>query len=281
MSKEQTQSKVLPYLYSYCQDNNCRSMIPLQDTPSIKQLLSAVVLVKDPRIKVFMTGNLLTRSEEKFALLGSYSQELTQYHFQLDIPIPSYLIAIVAGNLQEQKVGDLQKSRSYVICEPTFMQDVLQDLEDLQLYVDMLADYIGPYEWGDYKIVIMPPSFPLGGMEHPLLTFASPTIITGDKTGVGTAIHEIAHSWVGNTVTCKDWANMWINEGFCTFLERYGVGKLNGEEYAKVDSFLGNLSAYNSMLDYGLNSTFSSLHPNTENKNPDDSVSNVPYDKGY
>lgn len=137
----------------------------------------------------------------------------------------------------------------------------------------MLADYIGPYEWGDYKIVIMPPSFPLGGMEHPLLTFASPTIITGDKTGVGTAIHEIAHSWVGNTVTCKDWANMWINEGFCTFLERYGVGKLNGEEYAKVDSFLGNLSAYNSMLDYGLNSTFSSLHPNTENKNPDDSVS--------
>lgn len=103
-----------------------------------------------------------------------------------------------------------------------------------------MATYIGPYEWGDYKIVILPPSFPLGGMEHPLLTFASPTIIVGDKSGVGTAIHEIAHSWVGNTVTCSDWANMWINEGFCTFLERKILEKYNGKDYTKMYSFLAN-----------------------------------------
>lgn len=99
---------------------------------------------------------------------------------------------------------------------------------------------MGEYEWGDYKIVVLPPSFPFGGMEHPLLTFASPNIIVGDKTGVGTAMHEIAHSWVGNTVTCSDWSNLWINEGLCTFLERKIMEHYFGEDYTKMYAFLAN-----------------------------------------
>lgn len=100
--------------------------------------------------------------------------------------------------------------------------------------------YIGPYEWGEYKIIILPPSAPLGGMEHPLLTFASPTIIVGDKSGVGTVIHEIGHSWTGNTVTCCNWQSLWINEGFCTFLERKILSQINGLNSVKLESYLGN-----------------------------------------
>lgn len=110
-------------------------------------------------------------------------------------------------------------------------------------------------------------------MEHPLLTFASPTIIVGDKSGIGTAIHEIAHSWVGNTVTCNNWSNMWINEGFCVFLERKMQEKYKGKEAVKVDSIVGNSSMYTSMLQFGLEDSFSSLHPNTANRNPDESTS--------
>ncbi|CAD8210674.1 unnamed protein product [Paramecium pentaurelia] len=279
MTKEQTESKVLPYLYSYCQDNNCRSMIPLQDTPSIKQYFSALVLVKDPRIKVYMTGNLL--EGKPFNRMNVYTESLTEYHISLDIKIPSYLLAIVAGNLEQRKVGNQQTSRSYVITEPTSIDRVALELEFLQDYVDALSNYIGPYEWGDYKIVILPPSFPLGGMEHPLLTFASPTIIVGDKSGVGVAIHEIAHSWVGNTVTCSDWANMWINEGFCTFLERKILEQYNGADYSKMYSFLSNDTMFQQMARYGMDHSYSSLHPNTSGENPDDSQSEVPYNKGY
>jgi leukotriene-A4 hydrolase len=118
-------------------------------------------------------------------------------------------------------------------------------------------------------------------MEHPLLTFASPTIIVGDKSGVGTAIHEIAHSWVGNTVTGRNWANFWINEGFCVFLERKILSKIKGIDSVKIDAINGNSSAYTSMLTFGLNNTFSSIHPNTTNRNPDEATSRVPYEKGF
>lgn len=93
-----------------------------------------------------------------------------------------------------------------------------------------LENYIGEYKWQWYKIVILPASFPFGGMENPLLTFANPTIIVGDKSGVSVAVHEIAHSWFGNTVTCNNWSNMWINEGFCVFLERKGLLQLFGNQ---------------------------------------------------
>ena len=121
----------------------------------------------------------------------------------------------------------------------------------------------------------------MGGMENPLLTFASPTIITGDKSQVYVAAHEMAHSWTGNTVTCADWANFWLNEGFTVFLERKSAEKLHGVDFAKAAAFVGNASAYQAMEGYGLWNSYSSLHPNVRDDLPDNSFSEIPYEKGF
>ena len=108
------------------------------------------------------------------------------------------------------------------------MDFVANELETLETLLDEAEKYLTPYIWGNYTIVVLPPSFPFGGMENPLLTFASPTIIVGDKSQVYVATHEIAHSWTGNDVTCRDWENFWINEGFTVFSERKVSGKIHG-----------------------------------------------------
>lgn len=201
------------------------------------------------------------------------------YHFDQDIPIPSYLLAIAVGRLEEKKIG----KRSSVIAEPgkDYLDFYAKELEDLDTLLDMSEEWVTPYIWGTYSILILPPSFPFGGMENPLLTFASPTIIVGDKSQVSVATHEIAHSWSGNEVTCRDWSNMWLNEGFTVFEERKVSAKFYGPDFAKRASQLGNVSLWASMTAYGLDHTYSSLHPDVTGQDPDDSYSTVPYEKGF
>lgn len=145
----------------------------------------------------------------------------------------------------------------------------------------MTEEYMTPYIWGDYAILVLPPSFPYGGMENPLLTFASPTIIVGDGSQVYVATHEIAHSWTGNEVTCKDWSNMWLNEGFTVFEERKVSERVHGTEFARIEAQLGNVSLWDDMEGFGLTSNFSSLYPILTDASPDDSFSEVPYEKGF
>lgn len=191
--------------------------------------------------------------------------------------MPSYLIAIAVGDLEFKSLG----RRVGVLTEPSQMEAVSTELASLETLLDETEKYLTPYIWGNYSILILPPSFPFGGMENPLLTFASPTIITGDKSQVYVATHEIAHSWTGNDVTCKNWENFWINEGFTVFEERKVSGKLHGVDFAKVEALLGNTSMYNAMMDYGMDNVYSSLHPTLDGDSPDDSFSEVPYEKGF
>jgi len=118
-------------------------------------------------------------------------------------------------------------------------------------------------------------------MENPLVTFASPTIIRGDKSQVYVAAHEMIHSWTGNTVTCANWANFWVNEGFTVFIERKVSAELNGLDFAKVEAYIGNHSIYENMQLFGMWNSYSSLNPNVRNNNPDDSFSEIPYEKGF
>ncbi|CAK74683.1 unnamed protein product (macronuclear) [Paramecium tetraurelia] len=283
MDPSQTDDKKAPYLFSQCEANNCRSMIPLQDTPSIKFTYSATVITQSPLINVFMSGNRL--QTQKFELMGNYEMNSIAniFQFELNIKIPAYLIAIVAGTVEERSTG----ARTAVISESKNIQKYKDELEDLDQYVQYLEDYIGEYKWGSYKIVILPASFPFGGMENPLLTFANPTIIVGDKSGVSVAVHEIAHSWFGNTITCNNWSNMWINEGFCVFLERKGLKTLFKDiNLVHVNSQVGNnemnalIKEFNSSQDDFVKS-YASLHPKTENHNADDSFSTIPYERGF
>lgn len=160
------------------------------------------------------------------------------------------------------------------------MKAVADELDEMGAILDAVEEYAGPYIWGTYTILVLPPSFPMGGMENPLLTFASPTIITGDKSQVYVATHEMAHSWTGNEVTCQDWENFWLNEGWTVFIERKVSGKLKGLNFAKVEALLGDVDLQNDMSEYG-DDTFASIHPVLQGRNPDSSFSTVPYEKGF
>lgn len=225
LTKEQTATKELKYLFTQCEPIECRSIAPLQDTPSIKSTYSADVTVKQPYV-VKMSAN-------ETAPVNN-TDNTTTYNFQNNIKMPSYLVAIAVGNLRVAPAGP----RANIIAEPGV--DVLDyyanELYNTSGLLDMTEEYLTPYIWGSYSILVLPPSFPYGGMENPLLTFASPTIIVGDGSQVYVATHEIAHSWTGNEVTCKDWSNMWLNEGFTVFEERKVSERVHGTEFAKIEA---------------------------------------------
>lgn len=200
-------------MFTECQDSHCRSVAPMQDTPAIKVTYSAYVTVPNTgyvvRMSARSSGQAVVSGDTKFKTFGFY----------MDIPIPSYLIAFSIGNITEKQIG----KRTSVISEGVNIQkdwDELSQLDDILNDVEAYVNPPNPYEWGTYAVIVQPPSFPIGGMENPLLTFASPTIIVGDKSQVYVATHEIGHSWTGNQVTCRDWSNFWLNEGFTVFLER-------------------------------------------------------------
>ena len=147
-----------------------------------------------------------------------------------------------------------------------------------------MEDFLYPYEWGDYKVVILPPAFPLGGMENPLLTFASPSIIVGDKSNVDVATHEMAHSWSGNLVTNLNWSNFWLNEGATVFTERKVTAMQEGIEFTRVAAKLANFSLVASIEEYGWDDNWSSMTPHFDIEKggtPDDAFSTIPYEKGY
>ena len=186
---------------------------------------------------------------------------------------------MAVGNLAVKEVGP----RASVIAEPgvEYLDRYANELKNLSGLLDMTEEYLTDYIWGNYAILVLPPSFPYGGMENPLLTFASPTIIVGDGSGVYVATHEIAHSWTGNEVTCRDWSNMWMNEGFTVFEERKVSERVHGTEFARIEAQLGNVSLWDDMNGFGLTSNFSSLYPILTDASPDDSFSEVPYEKGF
>lgn len=186
---------------------------------------------------------------------------------------------MAVGNLEYKSTGP----RTGVIAEPgaDALDFYAKELEDLETFLNEAESYLTPYIWGTYTVLVLPPSFPYGGMENPLLTFASPTIIVGDKSQVYVATHEIAHSWTGNEITCRDWSNMWLNEGFTVFEERKVSGKLHGNDFAKIEAQLGNVSLWIDMENFGLNNSYSALYPVLNGDTPDDSFSEVPYEKGF
>jgi leukotriene-A4 hydrolase len=205
------------------------------------------------------------------------ADKTSTFYYRLNVPIPSYLLAIVIGNLESKTID----SRTSVITEPTNIDDYAHILRDLGTLLNKTEDYVKyPYIWGNYTILVLPPSFPVGGMENPLLTFASPTIMVPDGSQIYVATHEIAHSWTGNLVTCRDWSNLWLNEGFTTFIERRVSAQVDGQEFSSVESLLGNQSYYDDMNGFGQQDSYSSLYPFVKHNAPDGASSLVTYEKG-
>ena len=268
LEPSQTLGKKLPYFYTQSEPIYSRTIAPMQDSPSVKSTYSAHIKVAK-EFNVFMSAQKTAQSNDE-----NYS-----YHeFKQVVPIPSYLLALISGNIKLKSLSE----RTGVITEPEDLERCATELEEIDRFIQTIENYLFEYGWGPYNVVVLPPSFPYGGMENPMLTFVNPTVITGDKSNIDVVIHEIAHSWSGNLVTCKNWTHFWLNEGITVFLERKAVKELYGEKRFQLDALMENIGLKEAILRYGVDHNFTSLSPDfSKLENPDDAFSTIPYEKGF
>ncbi|RFP08463.1 MULTISPECIES: M1 family metallopeptidase [unclassified Duganella] len=219
MSPQQTMSGKRPFMFSQSEEINARSWAPVQDTPAVRFTYSA-------RIEA-PTGMRVVMSAEN----DQQSTGAGGWKFKMAQPIPSYLLAIAIGEIDVRNLGP----RSAVYAEPARIEAAAYELADTEKMISAAEGLYGPYRWERYDMIVLPPSFPIGGMENPRLTFLTPTMIAGDRSLVDLIAHELAHSWSGNLVTNASWKHFWLNEGFTTYVTTRIVEKLYGEEVAEMN----------------------------------------------
>jgi leukotriene-A4 hydrolase len=269
LTPEQTAGKKHPYLLSQGQPTLNRTWIPTQDSPGIRQTWSATVSAPEP-LKVVMSGERLTPEGE------SAGEGRRAYRFRMDKPVAPYLIAIAAGDLAFRELGP----RTGVWTEPAMLERAAAELSDTEKMVEAAEELYGPYRWGRYDIIVLPPSFPYGGMENPTLTFLTPTFIAGDKSLVGLVAHELAHSWSGNLVTNATWADSWLNEGFTSYFENRIMEAIYGPRRAAQEAALSFDGMTAALEEHGKDAPITSLHLAAEQATPDGGASGIVYDKG-
>ena len=269
LTPEQTAGKKHPYLLSQGQPTLNRTWIPTQDSPGIRQTWSARITAPEP-LKVVMSGERLTPDGE------AAGEGRRSYRFRMDKPVAPYLIAIAAGDLAFRELGP----RTGVWTEPVMLDRAAAELADTEKMVEAAEKLYGPYRWGRYDVIVLPPSFPYGGMENPTLTFLTPTFIAGDKSLVGLVAHELAHSWSGNLVTNATWADSWLNEGFTSYFENRIMEEIYGPKRAAQEAALSFDAMEEALEEAGANAPVTRLHLAAAEANPDGGSSGIVYDKG-
>ena len=262
LTPAQTADKKAPFMFSQSESIHARSWVPLQDSPAIRFTYDAhVTAPKD--IRVVMSA----LNDAKHPLDGDFS-------FDQPHPIPSYLLAIGAGDIAAKETGP----RSAVYAEPSVVGKAAHEFEDTEQMIATAEKLYGPYRWGRYDILVLPPSFPYGGMENPDMTFATPTVLVGDKSLVSLVAHELAHSWSGNLVTAASWRDIWLNEGVTTYVQGRITEALYGKGLADEEALLSARALQKEIGDMPANSQ--KLAPDPRGIDADDSLSDVAYDKG-
>ncbi|XP_017491355.1 PREDICTED: leukotriene A-4 hydrolase [Rhagoletis zephyria] len=263
LTPEQTLGKQHPYLFSQCQAIHARSVLPCQDTPAVKFTYEATV--QHPKELTALMSALI---EKKEAGVTTFKQ---------DVPIPAYLLAIAIGDLVSRPLG----ANSNVWAEAGIVDASAEEFSQTAQMLKTASDICGPYVWKQYDLLVMPPSFPFGGMENPCLTFVTPTLLAGDKSLADVVAHEIAHSWTGNLVTNKNFEHFWLNEGFTVFVETKIVGRMQGNKERDFH-MLRNLTDLQECIRTQLANSpeLTKLVVDLSNCGPDDAFSSVPYIKG-
>jgi aminopeptidase N len=267
LAPEQTAGGKQPYLFSQGQPTLNRTWIPTQDSPGIRQTWEARIVAPKP-LTVVMSGLREGEPED----LG----DRRAFRFAMDKPVAPYLIAIAAGDLAFRELG----ARTGVWTEPSMLDAAANELADTEKMVEAAERLYGPYRWGRYDVIVLPPSFPYGGMENPTLTFLTPTFIAGDRSLNGLVAHELAHSWSGNLVTNATWADSWLNEGVTTYFENRILEELYGPRRAQQEAALSFAEIEKVLAEKGNDAPVTALHLPPAEAVPDGGESGIVYDKG-
>jgi len=267
LSPQQTAGGKKPYLFSQGQAILTRTWIPTQDSPGIRQTYSARIVVPEG-LRAVMSAEDRTRTDE------AIDQGTQAFSFALDKPIPPYLIALAIGDIEFKAFDE----RTGVWTEPSRLAASHHELEPTAEMVDAAEALYGPYQWGRYDLLVLPPSFPFGGMENPMMTFATPTIIAGDRSLVSLVAHELAHSWSGNLVTNATWDDFWLNEGFTSYFENRIMESIYGHDAAVQEQVLAWTGLQEELVT--LDPADTRLKLELEGRDPDEGMNTIAYDKG-
>ena len=267
LDAEQTEGKLAPYLFSQCQQIHARSMVPCQDSPIARIAYQAEVTVPEGLTAVMSAGPV--------------SDEPTHdgrhiYRFSMPQPIPSYLLALAVGRLEARDLSP----RARVWAEPETVAAAAWEFAGVEDMIVKAEGLFGPYPWDRYDMLVLPPSFPYGGMENPRMTFLTPTLLAGDRSLVDVVAHELAHSWTGNLVTNASMEHFWLNEGFTVWAERRILRILHGDDAAALGWAMGQKALEDSLARFKHEPHLTVLRTHLQGIDPDDAFSSIPYEKG-
>jgi len=264
LEPQQTHDKKHPFLYTQSESIYARSWIPCPDGPGIRYTYDARVTVPKGLMAVMSAENPQQVSDSGV------------YHFKMDTPVPAYLMALAVGDITFKSIDN----RTGVYAEPGMIDKVRWEFDDVGKMVTTAEQLYGPYRWGRYDMIVLPPGFPIGGMENPRLTFCTPTVIAGDRSLVSLIAHELAHSWSGNLVTNATWNDFWLNEGFTDYFERRIMEQMMGKSYSDMLWELGYQDFEEAVKEIRPTSKDTWLKLDLAGRDPDDGLTDIPYEKG-
>ena len=253
-----------PFLFTQSQAILARTWLPCQDSPGIRFTYEATVRVPAHLLALMSAENPQQRSPTG------------EYRFGMAQPIPAYLMALAVGDLAFAPLS----YRTGIYAEPATLPLATHEFADLENMVAAAEELYGPYRWERYDLLVLPSSFPFGGMENPRLTFVTPTILAGDRSLTSLVAHELAHSWSGNLVTNATWDDFWLNEGFTVYFERRIMEQLYGREYADMLQVLGRAALHHTIEEIGIASPDTHLHLALAGRDPDEGLTEIAYEKG-
>ncbi|MEN9523628.1 MAG: hypothetical protein RL065_2005 [Bacteroidota bacterium] len=266
LKPEQTAGKKQPFLFTQSEAILARTWVPCQDGPGVRFTYDATIHCPKNLMAVMSVAD----NPQSINDSG-------EYHYSQPKPIPSYLMALAVGEIAFKKINE----RCGIYAELPMVEKVAWEFADMGKMVDSAENLYGKYAWGRYDVVVLPPSFPFGGMENPCLTFATPTVIAGDRSLVSLVAHELAHSWSGNLCTNATWNDFWLNEGFTMYFQMRIMEALYGRDYSEMEAQLSVQDLQNTLKDFGMKNPDTKLKLDLKDRDPDDGMNDIAYNKGY